>query len=236
MRQPIPHYNQQFPVHRVWVLLMHIAIVGSTSRTGLLLIQQALEAGHNVRAFARTPAKLTAVHPNLTAVPGALNDAAALDSAIIGQDVVISLIGVTQLRLNQRTTIFTESAHALLPALQRARVRRFIIVSSALAQRGRVEGLDAVTNYVFKPLLWRPMYSDMADLEDLVRATDLDWTIMRAARLNDQPLSRAPRIAEDARSLNLRGGTWLSRADLAYALLQEIVEPRFIRKTVLVAN
>lgn len=49
---------------------MRLTIFGATGRTGLQLVAQALQAGHEFGAFARTPGKLGMVHGRLLVVFG----------------------------------------------------------------------------------------------------------------------------------------------------------------------
>ena len=49
---------------------MKLVIFGATGTVGEKVVEQALEQGHQVTAFARTPAKLNVQHPNLLLFQG----------------------------------------------------------------------------------------------------------------------------------------------------------------------
>ena len=72
---------------------MRIAVFGGTGATGRLLIDQALDRGHSVTAYARHPEKLGIEDDRLTVVAGELWDSAAIDRAVEGSDAVVSLLG-----------------------------------------------------------------------------------------------------------------------------------------------
>jgi putative NADH-flavin reductase len=72
---------------------MKLLVFGATGGTGGRLVQQALEQGHVVTAFARDPAKIHLVHDNLRVVTGDILDPASVDAAVAGQDGVLSALG-----------------------------------------------------------------------------------------------------------------------------------------------
>ncbi len=102
-------------------------------------------------------------------------------------------------------------------------------------------GLDAAPDapflqrLVFKGILqWvlRHPYADMALMEEYVRASALDWTIVRSARLTNGPRTGRYRAAVDR---TLRNGWSISRADLAEYVLTHLDDPATIRARVEVA-
>ena len=55
---------------------LNITVLGGTGKIGRLVVATLLDAGHHVIAYARDPAKLDIVDPNLSIVQGTLDDAA----------------------------------------------------------------------------------------------------------------------------------------------------------------
>ena len=72
---------------------MKIAILGATGLTGKQVVQQALDADHEVLAIVRTPEKMSIQHDHLTVVVGNIFNADDLKQHIEGVDAVISTIG-----------------------------------------------------------------------------------------------------------------------------------------------
>jgi putative NADH-flavin reductase len=72
---------------------MKLLVFGASGGTGSRLVQQALEQGHVVTAFARDPKKIHLVHENLRVVRGDILDSASVDAAVAGQDGVLSALG-----------------------------------------------------------------------------------------------------------------------------------------------
>jgi hypothetical protein len=77
-------------------------------------------------------------------------------------------------------------------------------------------------------LLWlgRPLYEDARRMEDIVRAADLDWTIIRPSGLLDGTTVTDYRVAVAPQRLP---GMFTSRADLADAVLREAVDDQHVR-------
>jgi NAD(P)H-binding len=112
---------------------------------------------------------------------------------------------------------------------------RLVIASNSAMAPG--PGDDPFTRYVVKPLILarilRYMIDDMRRAERLVRASGLDWTIVRAGRLTDRPGQAAYRSAIDR---NVLGGFQITRADLATALLDAAADPALAGHVISAAN
>lgn len=84
----------------------------------------------------------------------------------------------------------------------------------------------------FAKTVMHERYVDLALMEDVLRASDLDWTIFRPPRLTNQALTGFYRTALGR---NLRGGTLISRADVAHAMLAAVGKPETIRQEIGIA-
>lgn len=208
---------------------MKIALFGATGGTGRQFLAQATAAGHEVTAIVRDPTKL-ASRAHLSVVAADVMDPDAISSLIAGQDAVVTAIGPNQ---SGPTTVQTESTASILNAMQRNGMRRLVVVSNS----GMVTTGDGpVSRFIAKPILRRLLrhpWADMRHMEDLVRASELDWTILRPPMLTNGKRTGSYRIALDR---NVRGGIRLSRADLADGVLRCLADPAFVRTTVSIAN
>jgi uncharacterized protein YbjT (DUF2867 family) len=68
---------------------MNLVVLGATGRTGRLVVEQALAAGHTVTALVRSPEKLPTGSPNLRVVTGEATDALAVSRALEGQSQLL---------------------------------------------------------------------------------------------------------------------------------------------------
>ncbi|MCO1578093.1 SDR family oxidoreductase [Crossiella sp. SN42] len=198
---------------------MKITVFGASGRTGAHVVQQACTAGHQVTAVVRDPAKLQFRHRNLVTVRADVLDPAAIAPHVAGQDAVVSALGANDLK---PTTICTDSARAILRAMAAEGTRRLLVVSTAGATD---EGDGPLLRYLMKPVLsrvFRHPWGDMIRMEELVMASDTDWTIIRPPRLTNAPHTGVYRTATGA---NLPGGGSIPRADLADAILRALSNP-----------
>ena len=206
-----------------------ILVVGATGGTGREVVLQALAAGHDVTALARTATRLPIEHPKLRTIDGALpQDAALLSNAMAGQDVVISALGRGRSLASQR--LIEQSVPAVLRAMRAHGVRRLIFTSA-------IGVGDAVRDVPFLPALFartllRGLYADKIIGEGMVRESGLDWTIAQPAGLTDGIRTERYQAAE---RLALSGVPKISRADVAHFLLAQIEDRTNIGKTLVLA-
>ena len=208
-----------------------LLVIGATRGTGRQVMQQALAAGHSVVALTRDPARIDVPHDvpdqRLSVVRGDVLDPASLAPAMVGQDAVISSFGVTSRR---PTTLYSDGMRNIIQAMRATGARRLVAVS-AWPLSGD-DGDTLPSRLLLKPLLWallRPVYADMATMEDEIRQSGLDWTIVRPPRLTDKPPTGRYRTAFNR---SVRRGYTISRADLADAIVKLLDDPRAIHAAV----
>lgn len=200
---------------------MKLLVIGSTGRTGRHVVEQALQRGHTITAFTRRPQLLQGRAGLAVAVGDALNPA-DLQHAAQGQDAVISIISPPNLK---PTTLISTTTRNLLTAMQAAGVRRLVITSS--------RSIRATRPWLAVRLAWLifgNVYKDLARAEELVQASGLEWSIVRATMLSDGPPVGQVHTDEAA---NATGGDWqLSRADYAMTLLDVVENPALIGRAI----
>jgi putative NADH-flavin reductase len=206
---------------------MKLTVFGATGGTGRHLVEQALAADHDVTAVVRDPARLPQIgHPRLEPVVADVLDPEAIAGSVTGQDAVVSALGP---RPGAGGSICADGASSIITAMRAAGTRRLIVVTAS----GHVvdEGDGPFTRLLFKPLLrrfLRETFLDFARTEEVLRASGLDWTIMRPPRLTNG--GRRPYRTSNDR--NVRGGITIARADLAHATLAALADPDTIGHSV----
>jgi putative NADH-flavin reductase len=197
---------------------MRITVFGATGGTGRHVVEQALAAGHEVTAVVRDPARLPA-RDGLTVVTARLDDREAVRRAVAGADAVIDTLGAPA--GSGPTTLRTDTARVVTAAMREAGVRRLVVVSASGAH---TTGDALPIRLLVKPVLgWilRHQFADMRTMEDVVRASGLDWTIVLPPQLVDEPATGRIRRRVGA---NVRGSYRISRADLGAAVLQAVTD------------
>lgn len=215
---------------------MKITVFGATGGVGREVVRQALDAGHEVTAVVRDPARLDVpAHDRLrVAVVKDLTDEDALLPVLAGRDAVVSALGATSNKQARLTPVVGPALRAIVSAMDRAGVSRLSAVSAApLAPDLPEDG--AVMRLVVYPLLrrlLRDVYADMAVMEAAIGASRTEWTVVRPPRLLDRPRTGAYRRALDG---NVPGGKVIARADVADALLTTLTDPSTSRHAMGVA-
>src|SRR5262245_29011498 len=156
---------------------MRLLILGATGRTGTQLVDLALARGQAVTAFVRSPDKIARRHPRLTVVAGDPHDADALARALPGHDGVLSALGTPARKAFSPHTLVEDCATSTVAAMARAGVARLVLVSAAVLFPMR--GLS----FAFFRRILKHIARDLGAAEAIVRATSLDWTIVRPPRL-----------------------------------------------------
>ena len=208
---------------------MKLVVFGASGGTGQEIIGQALEQGHEVTAFVRDPKKL-AIKNSLHTIEGdTLNDQAAVARAISGHDAIICALG----RANSLTSagLIAGSMAAIVPEAKKQNVRRLILIS-AFGVGDSSSNAPLVMQLMYR-LLLRGIYRDKKAGEDIVKASDLDWTIIHPVMLTNGPKTKAYRSGE---RLSLKGIPKISRADVAHFALAQLTDDTFLRKTAVIST
>jgi putative NADH-flavin reductase len=207
---------------------MRVAVFGATGGTGRSAIRQALDAGDKVTALARKPEALDEFGDEITVVGGDVLDRAAVGQVVDGAEVVISALGIGMHR--HATTVYSQGTGNVVDAMRDVRVGRLLVVStSSLELPGRFS--ERAVAKVLHRILAKP-YADMALMENAVRGAGIDWTLVRAARLTNGPVTGRYRTAADAK---LRGCWSISRADVAHYCLTHAADTATFRRTIEIA-
>jgi len=222
---------------------MKLTIFAATGGIGRQLLEQAIAAGHDVTAVVRSPEKLSGGAVRVVQADLAAPDPAALESAVSGADAVLSGLGP---RSNADAEIAARGTAAIVAAMQASHVRRIVVVSAAPVGtvpspgRPRPPRHDPGDGFFMRHLfshvagaLFGKVYTDLAQMEDVLRDSGLDWTVVRPPRLSSKPGTGRYRTAYGQ---NVRGGWIVPRADVAQLMLRAVGQPETIKQVIGVAS
>lgn len=208
---------------------MKFVVLGATGGTGLEIVRQAIEHGHSVTAFVRSPERLQPFVNRITLKQGDLLNSAELAKAIAGQDAILSGFGPRVPIAKSDANLLRNFATALTTAMHQANVRRAVIVSTAFLFKDSI----LPPTYLFGRLFFPGVVLDASAMERIVIQSGLDWTIVRPPQLTDKPVTAKYRV----RTGHLpRFGFNISRANVAHFFLKIAEDPASIRKIVGVSN
>lgn len=208
---------------------MKIVVFGATGGTGKHVMRQALDAGHHVTAFVRTPSKLEIEHENLSIFQGAVMDAEKVEQAIAGQEAVISTLGPTRPPV---LGMMETAAKNIVSAMKVHGLKRLISTTGAgvRAPQDQPQLFDKFMKALLT-VMARDVLRDSEANVDVIRSSNLDWTIVRFPRLLDGEHTgtyRAGYVGKDS-------GSQISRADGADFILRELEQGKYIHQAPIVS-
>ena len=162
---------------------MKLVVLGPTGRIGRQVVRRALTEGHWVTAVARNPEAVTCVHDNLTVVPGDVLERETLYAPLAAADAVVFAVGSA----GRGPTIVRSQGISTVAKVMRAdNVARLIVLSpSAVAISPRATPARKLTLRFLVHKIQRNPFNDVERMEDELRYTDLDWSIVRSSTLRD---------------------------------------------------
>jgi putative NADH-flavin reductase len=206
---------------------MKFLVLGATGSVGSEIVKQALDRGHALTAFVRSPGRLEVFRDRITIVQGDLLNRSNFAQVLEGQDVVLSALGPRNPKANGR--LLESFASVLTSAMLDSKVRRVVVLSVAFL----FKGLIIPPAYLFGRLLFPHHVADANAMEEIVRRSGLDWTIVRPPQFTYKPRTGKYRVREG--SLPLFGFT-ISRADVADYMIRAAENHASSRKIVGISN
>ncbi len=208
---------------------MKIALIGATGMIGQRILQEALSRGHDVTAIARHTDALTP-SDHVKVVGGDVLDVAAMAAAVRGHDAVIDAVAPPL----DDPNFLARAPMALIEALKQAGVSRLIVVGGA----GSLEVAPGLRLYDTPdfPEAWRPSARAHGAALDELRGVDLDWTFVSpAAMIAPGERTGKFRVGGDQMMTDDKGESNISAEDYAVALMDELEQPKYVRRRMSVA-
>jgi putative NADH-flavin reductase len=203
---------------------VRVVIFGASGRTGRPLVEQALAAGHEVRALVRDPSKLPISHGRLAVVRGNVLDAAKVEETIAGTDAVLSALGQTK---GSPKDVQTRGMENIVAAMKRHGVRRLVSLTGAGVRDPRDEPklVDRAITFLLRRL--QPdVLEDGVRHAEVIKASGLEWVIVRGPRLTEGPKKGEYRVGMVGKNSGIR----ISRADLADFMLKRTTDDAHLRR------
>ena len=210
---------------------MLVLIVGASKGIGLETTRQALDAGHHVRALSRSSATTAISDPRLEQVRGDALKAGDMDAALVDVEVVIQTLGVGLGDLLRPVHLFSDSTRVLIAAMASRGAKRLISVTGFGAGDSRAS-ISCLQRLPFQVVFGRA-YDDKSLQEQLIKDSELDWTIARPGVLTSGPRTGRYRVLPKASQW--RNGV-ISRSDVAEFLVRQIEDRTYVRQAPVLVN
>jgi uncharacterized protein YbjT (DUF2867 family) len=202
---------------------VRLAILGATGGIGGQLLSWAADARYPVHVLARDPAAVPR-RAGVSVTPGDATDPDAVHEAVASADAVLSALGP---RGAKSPDLLATAARNVVQAMGKTGARRLIAVSAAGAfiqddaQAGRLVKL-------ILPRIFARPFADVRAMEQVIQASDLDWTLVRPTRLVSVP-GRGSWRARD--QYPPPGLTKIARADVAQFVIAALTESTYHHQT-----
>ena len=207
---------------------MKVLVIGAAGKTGEAIVEQALGQGHTVTAFVHDAKEFKGKGARV--IEGDVLDAAVLDSAIAGQDVVMDALGGHTPW--KETTLETNAARNVVGSMQRHGVKRLLVVS-AIGVGDTKDLVPSWYEHLIMPTLLRGAMKDKEQMEPVVEASGLQWTLVRPGHLVDGQATGKVRTFEHGSGETAHK---IPRADVAAFMLGLLQSGEYIDQAVNIAS
>jgi putative NADH-flavin reductase len=203
---------------------MNVTLFGATGKTGKYLIEEGLQRGIKMTVFARSQSSFQ--NPNVNVIRGKLTDKERLKEAIRDSDAVLSALGPTSPQHPKNLPI-TRATEAIISAMQEEHVKRFVAISTGTA----VGPEDSFDLKIWLPALLIRLampssYRDIIGVARTIRASDLQWTMVRVGFLTNRPGGHHLNVGLYGHT---KHSLAISREDVAKFMFDQISNPEFVR-------
>ncbi|GJD66128.1 NAD(P)-dependent oxidoreductase [Methylobacterium frigidaeris] len=211
--------------------MAHLLVIGASQGIGLETVKAALGAGHRVRAFARSASKIELSDPHLERFPGDALSAPDIAGALDGIDAVVQALGVPFRDLFGPVRLFSDATNVLVPAMEKAGVRRLVAVTGF----GTGDSRDAIGPLQRLPfrLVFGRAYDDKDAQEMRIRRSSLDWTFVRPGVLTGGPATGRYQVLD--RRSSWKNGL-IARADVAQFIVKEVDDSGHVGRAVVLIS
>ena len=210
---------------------MRILIVGASKGIGLETTRQALAAGYDVRALARSATSINLSDRGLEKVQGDALDQQDVEAALAGVDAVVMTLGVGLGDLFKPVNLFSDATRVLIDAMKAKGVDRLICITGFGAGDSQAS-ISLLQRVPFRIVFGRA-YDDKSRQEDLIKQSGLDWTIVRPGVLLNGPRTGRYKVLREPSEW--RNGI-ISRANVADFLIRQIEDRAFVHASPVLVN
>src|SRR6266508_1637574 len=209
-----------------------IAVFRASGKTGKLFTELALNKGYQVKALVRDPSRLTIQKSNLEVIKGDTSDAIKVEETIKATEAVINLIGPGK---GSSPELQRTSTTNILRAMEQNNVKRLILLASLpvgiLDPKDKPALMNKFMMFIAKNLIGTMVQDARAHI-DLIKQSEMDWTVVRSPVLNDQPSQGKYRVGY----LDSNTGKGNSRSDVAAFMLDVLMNDKYIGQMPLISN
>lgn len=208
---------------------MNVIIFGASGAVGRCLVEQTLAQGYHVTAAVRNPATVEITHERLRVLPCDVLNAASVNQALAGQDVVFCTLGT---HAKGPITLYSAGARNIVQGMQAHQVRRLIFLSNfGILDETAQDWRGAALLFLIKRFIPQTLADHRRALEE-IRGHAPEWIVVRPLPLTNAPWTGRFRIAVDDLPAK---GMQIARADVADFMMRQATSDDYLYKVPAIA-
>ncbi len=207
---------------------MKVLVIGAGGKTGKLVVEKAVSAGHQVTALLHEAKKDEEVPAGVLAVHGDVRNPSRLDQVMLGQQAVIDTVGGTKPFLE--TDLESGAAKVVIDVMKKNDVKRLIVIS-AMGVGDSKEHAGFFYEHLLMPLFLGGIMRDKARMETEIEHSGLDFVVVRPPLLKDaDETGQIHTVTGDDKAHTI------TRGDLAQFLVDQLASDQYVGQQVTIAN
>jgi len=203
---------------------MKIAVIGASGKAGNLILKEALSRGHEVTAIVRDASKLQENHAAV--LEKSIFDLTTSD--IKAFDVIVNAFGAP---LGEGQA-HVDAGHALIEVLRGTDTRVIVVGGAGSLYVDEAKTLKVMDTPDFPDMFVPTATGQGRNLQELQGTSDVKWTFISPSAMFDAEGKRtgAYQAGKDQLLVNSKGESYISYADYAIAVLDEIENPQHMNE------
>lgn len=211
---------------------MKVVIFGATGGIGTWAVKHALQSGHEVTAYVRNPGKMTAVDKNLSIVKGEITDEKKITEVLAGQDAVLWCVGIPMKKSG--TTMESLAGHTVLvKAMKANQIKRLVDWGTpSIRFEKDKKSIITVVPGVMAGLIFTQAKKEMVEIGELLKKSDLDWTLVRFMAPKDTPYTGKVKVGFGDTKMKFA----ISREDIGAFMVEMLRSDEFVHSMPIIGS
>jgi uncharacterized protein len=204
---------------------MKIGIIGASGKVGRLVLKEAIERGqHEVTAIVRDQSKLE--NPSVAVIGKNILELTQND--VKQFDVVVNAFGAP---LGEEQA-HVDAGHALIEAAKGTDTRIIVVGGAGSLYVDESKTVELIDTPEFPDFVKPTAKGQARNLQELKGTTDLTWTFISPSAVFDAEGKRTGsyQSGKDHLLVNSKGESYISYADYAIAVVDEIENPKHLNE------
>ncbi|RXH58383.1 NAD(P)-dependent oxidoreductase [Granulicella sibirica] len=211
---------------------MKVLVIGAAGKTGRLVAERALAAGHQVTGLVHSDdPKEEEKHPypaGMEVVHGDVRNPSRLETAMEGHNAVIDTLGgKTPFK---ETDLESSAARVVIEVMGKVGAKRLIVIS-VLGVGDSKEQAGFFYEHLMMPTFLRGALKDKEAMEEEVKRSGLEWVLVRPPVLSDSDATGSVKVVPAGEMAHK-----ITRGDLAQFLVEQLTSDVYLEQAVTVAN